>query len=653
MRLRTAVASSLLLLVAIATCAVILSDFATVSAQQGPFTPNQQLPLPSVAGQLPLRFVVRALEPATVVDQQGTIYVGSIRGVPGGADMHRWSPVVDAPPNSDGTLPFVPLGQPDACGINACDVVGIAEGGGDMYMATNTASGGGVPNLAVTSQTVVPGQTSMHSGDRGNTFSSPNAASNPIVGEDREWMAATGSGTVYMAVHDAATFNINVFRSTDGGQSYIAGYGQGVDPQTFPAAGAVGPQATANIAGILRIDSGSCATSGNLYTVFVAPDSATENAAGQTYRSVYVGVSDDAKDGNLVYTFTDHKVATQATGVSAANLFPSLAVDKMGYLYAVWSDNTNILLSVSSDSGSTWSAPRTVNSGATVGNSNVFPWVDADANGHVVIAWFGADRAGNSNDTTVMEPCPTDITGSYTSTTCMAQWANWNVYVAETVNGHSAAPIWIQTLASDHSNHRGTISTGGLTGSANRNMGDFFTVALDPQHRANLAYGDDHLLDPRDAPGTNPDDPSATRLMRAYFTRQTSTNPAVATSGSCAGTPLSTGNKLNGGGHIGPAVNFGVSVKDSPINAALQYQDDNASLKVNSSNGAKSVSFDGNCASASGDAKVNGVSGYSYNLFACDNTPSGSPDSFSIQVTGPNFSYANSGALTDGNLNKH
>lgn len=646
---------ALLLLLALlitATCLLLSGNYSAVKAQQGPFTPNQQLPLPSLAGQLPLRFVVRALEPATVVDEQGTIYVGSIRGVPGGADMHRWSPVVDGAPNADGTLPFVPLGQPDQCGINACDVVGVAEGGGDMYMATNTSVNGAAPNLAVTSQTVTPGQTSMHSGDRGNTFSSPNAVSNPIVGEDREWMVATGTNTVYMAVHDAVTFNINVFRSTDGGQNYTAGYGQGIDPQTFPAAGAVGAQASANIAGVVRIDRSSCSTQGNLYTVFVAPDSLTENAAGQTYRSVYVGVSDDAKDNDLVYTFTDHKVAAQAAGVSAANLFPSLAVDKMGYVYAVWSDNTNILLSVSSDSGTTWTAPRVVNSGSTAGKSNVFPWVDADANGHVVVTWYGADRAGNSNDTAVMEPCPTDITGAYTSTTCMAQWANWNVYFAETVNGHSSTPIWTQTLAGDHSNHRGTISTGGLTGSANRDMGDFFTVALDPKHRANIGYDDNHLLDPRDAVGTNPDDPNAARLMRTYFTRQTAANGAIVTGGSCAGTPPTVGNKLSGGGHIGQAVNFGVSIKDSPVNAALQYQDDNASLKVQSSNGARSVSFDGSCANASGDARVNGVLGYTYTVFACDNGSGGSSDSFSIQVTGPNFNYANSGSLSDGNLNK-
>src|SRR5438876_10672565 len=67
--------------------------------------------------------------------------------------------------------------------------------------------------------------------------------------------------------------------------------------------------------------------------------------------------------------------------------------------------------------------PILVNKGATVGKSNVFPWVAADANGHVVITWFGANLAGNSNDTTVMEQTCFDGTDS-----C---WAQRNVYVAE------------------------------------------------------------------------------------------------------------------------------------------------------------------------------------------------------------------------------
>src|SRR3989442_11182076 len=103
------------------------------------FSPNQELPLPLLApiGPAPVAFIVRGLEPGVRVDQQGTVYVDSIRGVPGGFDLHRWSPVVDSPANADGTYPFRYMGRPDGCGVlsTGCDFIGVAEGGGDADMA--------------------------------------------------------------------------------------------------------------------------------------------------------------------------------------------------------------------------------------------------------------------------------------------------------------------------------------------------------------------------------------------------------------------------------------------------------------------------------------------------------------------------------------
>jgi hypothetical protein len=67
------------------------------------------------------------------VDSKGTIYVESIRGVPGGLDLWRWYKTADAGPNADGTLPFKYEGQPD-CGMFVtpfCTASGLAPGGGD------------------------------------------------------------------------------------------------------------------------------------------------------------------------------------------------------------------------------------------------------------------------------------------------------------------------------------------------------------------------------------------------------------------------------------------------------------------------------------------------------------------------------------------
>ncbi len=133
------------------------------------------------------------------------------------------------------------------------------------------------------------------------------------------------------------------------------------------------------------------------------------------------------------------------------------------------------------------------------GKSNVFPWVAADANGHVAIAWYGADQAGNSN------------TVSATNT-------HWNVFVAESVNGHAISPVFTLSQATDHSNHTGQISTGGLLGSSDRSLADFFQIGIDPNHRINIAYADNHA------------GPSVT-----YFTRQKKATPGISTKGKCAG----------------------------------------------------------------------------------------------------------------------
>lgn len=626
------------------------------------YSPNQQISLPSLAPiggpSGPEAFVVRGLEPSVRVAPDGTVYVSSIRGVPTGADLSRYYAPVDGPPNSDGTLPFKYEGQPDGCGIFAagCNLLGIAQGGGDIDISVNYPSSG-VPNLAATSLTLAPGITGTHSTDRGDTYAQPNPVVALVPGDDRNWNSGTGPETVYLNYHDAATFNIEVQRSSDGGETYVDGFGEAIDPQTLPVAGSISPTGTANIAGRIQIDRSSCpASRGNLYVVFTAPDNATENTLGDPMRTVYVGVSTDVNLGLPAFTFTDHKVFTAAPGTSNNNIFPALAVDDFGNLYAVWSDNTNIWFADSRDQGNTWSPPVRVNQGVTIGNANVFPWVAADHFGHVVVSWFADDRPGNSNDASTLAPCPSG------STTCMQQWANWNVYDAVTTDGFDSSPIFIQAETSDHVTHRGTVSTGGLGGSANRNLGDYFTSDFDPLSRVNLAFGDDHLVNPDCATigsgACGPDDPNTTRLIRPYFTYQLEKNPAVQTSGIC-GTPPPPppGESISGGGTVsasgGTSAHFGFVAHANPLNGAVSYHDDSASLDVKSSGGVTSLTFNGNCATFGGNAKVNGAVGYKYQVNACDSSANAQPDTFFISVSGTNFNYSNGGALTGGNITLH
>jgi hypothetical protein len=652
---RSARHTGVLFLVALFTVAIVTFGRPTSSSYaEGGFSPNQELALPPLApiGPSPLAFIVRGLEPSTRVAPDGTVYVSSIRGVPGGVDLHRYYAPVDGAPNPDGTYSFKYEGQPDNCGIlangcanNSFDPLGVGLGGGDVDIAVNFPTTG-VPNLALVSLTLAPGITGTHSIDRADHFGPPNPVVALIPGDDRQWLDGFGGQNVYLVYHDVGTFNIEVQRSNDGGQTYVDGFGEAIDPQTFPAAGGVPATNTANLLGTIRVDRSACPSHGNLYQMFVAPDNAFENANGGPLHTAYVGVSTDVKLGLPVFTFTDHKIA--ATPTSIAQIFPALAVDGFGNLYAAWSDNSGIFFTSSTDLGTTWAAPRRVNQGTTVGNANVFPWIDADANGHVGIVWFGGDRAGDSNDKSIHE-----------RTNDMGIWTNWNVYYAESVNAHDTTPLFTQSQISDHVIHRGTVSTGGLGGGANRNLGDYFQIAFDPLHRANVAFSDDHKLSPVVVDGhTGNDDPQARRLIRANFTHQLQPAGGIVTSGSCAGTgnPPESGRKITGGGRIGPDVNFGFIAKATPLNGALSYHDQGASLDVHSSGGIDSLTFAGNCASFTGDAKVNRQAGYRFRVDACDIAePGAGKDTFGIRVTGPGgFAYSKGPApITEGNIQSH
>jgi hypothetical protein len=72
--------------------------------------------------------------------------------------------------------------------------------------------------------------------------------------------------------------------------------------------------------------------------------------------------------------------------------------------------------------------------------------------------------------------------------------SNWHVYYAMSLNATSSSPTFRQVKASDHVIHGSNISVLGFeTGgqSQNRNLADFFQVAIDPQGLALIAFCDD------------------------------------------------------------------------------------------------------------------------------------------------------------------
>ena len=148
------------------------------------------------------------------------------------------------------------------------------------------------------------------------------------------------------------------------------------------------------------------------------------------------------------------------------HLFDPIKVGTDGTVYTVWSNERHILYSYSSDHGATWSTPGLVDDPAAT-LSNVFPWLEAGSAGRIDVVWFGSASQNVSA-------------------------AEWDVCFSQSLNANSAAPVFRQQVITDHRVHGSNISEGGLTGAANRNLGDYFQIAYDPQGAAVVAFADDH-----------------------------------------------------------------------------------------------------------------------------------------------------------------
>jgi hypothetical protein len=121
----------------------------------------------------------------------------------------------------------------------------------------------------------------------------------------------------------------------------------------------------------------------------------------------------------------------------------------------------------SSDGGETFGDKVRVNDNSQY-KTNLLPWLEAGSAGRVSVVWYGTTSAVNDDS------------------------ADWVVLHSQTLNATDFNPTFHQQVISDHVIHGSNISTGGLTGGANRNLLDYFQVALDPQGAAVVAFTDDH-----------------------------------------------------------------------------------------------------------------------------------------------------------------
>src|SRR3954467_12666919 len=169
---------------------------------------------------------------------------------------------------------------------------------------------------------------------------------------------------------------------------------------------------------------------------------------------------------------------------STGQLFPSIAIDTVGNLYAAWSEYPaagsritgpgTVKYSVSTDGAQHWSKPITVTP-KSLGN-DVMPWIVAGSKGRVGIAWYGSTTAKTARNE--YGPDPVDH-------------AVWDLYYTVTTNALAKRPSFGLTKVSDHPVKYGDISTGGLGGSQDRSLGDYMQVQMGNNGEALITYVDD------------------------------------------------------------------------------------------------------------------------------------------------------------------
>src|SRR6266567_2919768 len=159
-------------------------------------------------------------------------------------------------------------------------------------------------------------------------------------------------------------------------------------------------------------------------------------------------------------------------GGSVGHLFSSLAVDRAGNLYVAWVDskNNNVYLSVSTNTGTTWSNPLQVNGDPA--NTNVMPWAIAGNPGTVDIVFYGTSARGDPN-----------LFPSWLVNRQAATGFKWFTYFVRVQNATSNSPTIYQVQASEHPTDYGQLCTAEQQSSNLPRIADFqLTDRLSPHN---------------------------------------------------------------------------------------------------------------------------------------------------------------------------
>ena len=405
------------------------------------------------------------VEPEIKVDIFGNIYVTAIHGYPGGVDLWK---------SEDAGNSFVYLGIPDgtedAC-VAAGNCIGGLGGGDDSI----DVSPGGYLYISSLLPSSVTMSVSMDGGTGGVAQGQAwqvNPASSGIPINDRQWIASYGPQTLYMTF-DQAPVNTTIWftKSTDAGR-------------TWAAPSMLIPLQTLSRENNIAVDH----YNGNIY--------GTYTPAGSPNQLNFLRSTDGGTTWTIITAYTG------PGGTSLENAFPITAVDRGGNVHVVFTrsngssnrTNAHVFLISSSDAGTTWTAPVQIDAGLS-NNSTVMPYIVAGSPGVVDVTWYGSSMSSPDNT-----PSPTD----------KSTW--WNVNFAQVTNALSATPTIAQTIVVGAVHNLPICSQGSACAGNTRDLAEYYTMTLDSDGNANIAYTDEV-----DYCAANP---ATNCLAHTYYTKQ-------------------------------------------------------------------------------------------------------------------------------------
>ncbi|MBW3579193.1 MAG: glycoside hydrolase [Actinobacteria bacterium] len=309
--------------------------------------------------------------------------------------------------------------------------------------------GGGDSDVAVDPQgaTVyfsdlwVGSSTAAVSDDRGNSwFASPLSG---VVIHDRQWLATSGGGVVYLAYNQIPA-GVMVSKSVDGGRTFVV---HSLAASVLDRSGCVCPPGTM----VVEEGTGPAGLADRVGVVY-----ATSTGGVGFARSV---------DGGL--TFAQVTVAPARDGIDTTRAFPVVANAGPGQLVAVWQEvvegqRTRVQFSGSADWGRSWSDPQVVVDAGTP----LFPWVDANGGGKVGVSLYHTDQA------TLPDAAPDD-----------AVW--FERYLESLDGGQTFSPL---VTVDPTPVKTGPICTQGAACAQDRELLDFQAVAIDTDGLALLTW---------------------------------------------------------------------------------------------------------------------------------------------------------------------